>query len=187
MIEITLQPPHLWPSSRCPSHCWVHWSVCRTAAAGSHSLCSGIALQKGCKIKCKNHTVLLKMECLSHYIFTPEAWTCQTLCNNRKSHDQQQSKKYIYQPEQNAVLQHAPLATLIQQAPPLDVNWLAKLFLPWRQWDFNQVASGVVWSISTVTTWRYHACEGRPPCCPTQPSHQLRGIKHTQNRFICLS
>lgn len=48
---VTEQSPHLWPSSRCPSHCSVHWSACHTAAAGSRSLCSGIALQKGCKIK----------------------------------------------------------------------------------------------------------------------------------------
>lgn len=65
---------------------------------------------------------------------------------------QHQSTNYFYQPEQNAVLQHAPLAALIQQAAPLDVNWLARPFLPRRQWDFNQVAFGVVWRISTVTT-----------------------------------
>lgn len=58
----------------------------------------------------------------------------------------------ICQPEQDAVLQHAPLAALIQQTPPLDVDGLTRLFLPGRQWDLNQVAFGVIWGISAVTT-----------------------------------
>ena len=58
----------------------------------------------------------------------------------------------VEQPEQNAVLQHAPLATLIKKSAFLDVSGLARVLLPRRQRNLNQVPPGVVWRVATVTT-----------------------------------
>lgn len=92
----------------------------------------------------------------------------------------------ICQPEQNAVLQHASLAALVQQAPPLDVDGLTRLFLPRWQRDLNQVAFGVIWGISAVTTW-YQPCDGWSPRCLANPCHQLTGNKHALKHYIHLN
>lgn len=87
----------------------------------------------------------------------------------------------VQPPEQYAVLQHAPLATLIEKSASLNVSGLARPVLPRWQGDLDQVDLGVIWRVSAVTTGWYQPCSGWSPCCLAHPCNQLTG-----NRDACL-
>uniref|UniRef100_A0A0E9QBZ8 Uncharacterized protein n=1 Tax=Anguilla anguilla TaxID=7936 RepID=A0A0E9QBZ8_ANGAN len=56
------------------------------------------------------------------------------------------------QTQQDAVLQHASLAALVQEPPPFDVKRLARLLLPRGQGNLYEVIARVIRCITSVTT-----------------------------------